>query len=69
MKKKSRPRDRTKEAHERVLKAARKQGVISNDLACAVGGFNQGWYHLHAMEKAGQLKRIAYNQWVPTGKR
>ena len=57
--------NRTREARERVLKAARRKGVISHELACTVGGFNQAWYHLHAMEQAGELKRAGYNQWVP----
>lgn len=56
---------RTVEARARVLKAARRKGVISNDLACTIGGFNQGWYHLNAMAKAGMLKRKGFNQWVP----
>lgn len=57
---------RTREAYERVLKAARRHGMISNDMACDVGGFAQGWYHLNAMKKAGMLKRKGFNQWVPT---
>lgn len=63
--KRRRVRSRTAEAHERVLKAARRHGVISNDMACVVGGFNQGWYHLNALVKSGRLKRRGYNQWVP----
>lgn len=62
-------RSRTTEAHERVLKAAKRHGVISNDMACVVGGFSQGWYHLNAMVKAGMLKRRGYNQWVPAARR
>lgn len=65
MKRKRKLHPRTKEARERVLKAAQRKGRITNELACVVGGFNQAWYHLNAMVKAGELKRTGYNQWVP----
>lgn len=66
---KRKARGRTTEAYKRVLKVAKRHGVISNDMICAVGGFSQGWYHLNAMVKAGMLKRRGYNQWVPAAKR
>ncbi|HEX6825422.1 MAG TPA: hypothetical protein VF077_03815 [Nitrospiraceae bacterium] len=62
-------REKTMEARERVLKEAVRVGVISNDRARAIGGWDQAWYHLHAMAMAGLLKRAGYNQWMPTAKR
>ena len=58
-------RDKTALAREKVLKEAKRLGVISNALACKIGKFGQAWYHLHQMEKAGQLKKAGYNQWMP----
>ena len=58
-------RDTTALARARVLKEARRVGVISNKRACQVGRVSQAWYHLNALVKAGQLKRVGYNQWMP----
>lgn len=67
--KKNEARAKTLEARERVLKEARRKGVISNDRARAIGGWDQAWYHLAAMAKAGMLKRAGYNQWMPAARR
>ena len=58
-------RDTTALARARVLKEARRVGVISNKRACQVGRVSQAWYHLNALVKAGQLRRVGYNQWMP----
>lgn len=68
-KRKVKVRSKTVEARMRVLKEAKRKGVISNDQARAVGGFDQAWYHLNAMVQAGLLKRAGYNQWMPAAKR
>ena len=62
-------RAKTVDARERVLREAQRKGVISNDRARAIGGWQQAWYHLASMEKAGMLKRAGYNQWMPSSKR
>lgn len=58
-------RDVTALARARVLKAAKRDGVISNAAACKIGKWSQSWYHLSAMVRAGQLRRSGYNQWLP----
>ena len=68
-KRKTKVRAKTVDARERVLKEAQRKGVISNDKARAIGGWDQAWYHLAAMAKAGMLKRAGYNQWMPATKR
>ena len=60
---------RTLLARARVLKEAQRKGIISNDQARAVGGWDQAWYHLNAMAQAGLLKRAGFNQWLPAGRR
>jgi hypothetical protein len=55
-------------ARARVLKVAKRQGVISNADAKEIGGWDQAWYHLQAMVKAGQLRKRGYNQWIPTSR-
>ena len=58
-------RDETLKARMKVFTAAKKRGIISSELACKVGGWNQAWFHLNAMAKAGMLKHAGYNQWLP----
>lgn len=60
-----RPHKSTEKARERVLKVARKRGYITNQQARAVGRWQQAWYHLHVLAKAGLLKREGFNMWVP----
>jgi hypothetical protein len=49
----------------RVLKAARKAGSITNAEAKAIGRWDQAWFHLNKMCKAGVLRHISYNEWAP----
>lgn len=62
-------RQKTVKARDKVLKEAKKIGVISSSRACKIGGFEQAWYHLQAMVKAGDLKHAGYNQWIPVKRR
>lgn len=55
----------TEIARERVLKVARKRGLITNAQARIVGRWDQAWYHLNAMRRAGLLKREGFNVWRP----
>jgi len=64
-KRKVNARSKTLEARARVLKEAQRKGVISNDRARAIGGWQQAYYHLREMVHAGMLKRAGYNQWMP----
>jgi hypothetical protein len=68
-KRKMKLRDKTLKARERVLREARRRGVISNDRARTIGGWQQAYYHLREMVHAGMLKRAGYNQWMPADKR
>lgn len=52
-------------ARERVLKVARKRGLITNAQARIIGQWDQAWYHLNAMRKAGLLRREGFNIWRP----
>jgi len=52
-------------ARERVLKAAKRRGRITNAEASAIGKWDQAWYHLNAMREAGLLKRQGFNEWRP----
>jgi hypothetical protein len=58
-------RESTIEARKRVFAAAKKRGIISSALACQVGKWDQAWFHLNAMAKAGHLRHAGYNQWLP----
>jgi hypothetical protein len=62
-------RESTLQARARVYEAARKRGIISSEKACEIGGWNQAWFHLNAMVKAGLMKRAGYNQWLPARRR
>jgi hypothetical protein len=53
------------QARERVLKVARRKGFITNQLAAEIGGWQQAWYHCHAMMQDGLLKKDGFNRWVP----
>lgn len=55
----------TEKSRERVLRVARKRGLITNAQARAVGQWDQAWYHLNAMRRAGLLKREGFNIWRP----
>jgi hypothetical protein len=57
--------DRTMQVRDLLLKEAKREGVISNERACEVGGLQQSWYHLNALVEARKLKRAGYNQWMP----
>jgi len=59
------PHPKTVRARERVLKEAKKTGIISNQRACYIGKWDQAWFHLNALRKAGLLRRVGYNQWMP----
>jgi hypothetical protein len=65
MRKKLKPRVRVAKARMRVLKKARASGYITNEQARRVGKWDQAWYHLNKLAKAGYLKRDEYNTWVP----
>jgi hypothetical protein len=67
--KRKRKRLDTDASRERVLKYARKEGIISNERACEIGNWNQAWYHLSAMADAGLLKHAGYNLWTPARRR
>jgi len=67
--KRKRKRLDTDASRERVLKYARKVGIISNERACEIGEWRQAWYHLEAMRKAGLLTHAGYNLWAPARKR
>ena len=58
--------DRVAKARARVLKRAVQSGYITNNQARKVGQFDQAWYHLNKLAKAGLLKREKFNRWVPT---
>jgi hypothetical protein len=58
-------RQRTLEARAKVWKAAKRKGYITNHQAELIGGWNQAYYHLAILERAGLLRREAYNRWVP----
>lgn len=55
----------TEKSRERVLRVAKKRGLITNAQARAVGQWDQAWYHLNAMRRAGLLKREGFNVWRP----
>lgn len=55
----------TERSRERVLKVARKRGLITNAQARVIGQWDQAWYHLNAMRQAGLLKREGFNVWRP----
>ena len=55
----------TDKARERVLRVAKKRGLITNAQARIVGKWEQAWYHLNAMRRAGLLKREGFNVWRP----
>ena len=57
--------ERTAQLHDKLLKEAKREGVISNERACKVGRLEQSWYHLNALVESGKLKRAGYNQWMP----
>jgi len=58
-------REQVARARERVLKVARKYGAITNAQARTIGKWDQAWYHLDAMRRAGLLKRDEFNVWRP----
>jgi hypothetical protein len=67
--KRTRKRLDTSISRQRVLKHARKAGIISNEQACEIGQWDQAWYHLNAMCEAGLLTHAGYNLWAPARKR
>jgi hypothetical protein len=60
---------RVAKARLRVLKKALQAGHITNEQARRVGHWNQAYYHLNKLAKAGYLKREEYNTWVPIRRR
>jgi hypothetical protein len=58
-------REKTARARERVLNEARKRGSITNARAREIGKWDQAWYHLNEMRKAGLLKKGEFNEWRP----
>jgi hypothetical protein len=63
--KKVKTHESTEIARERVLRVAKKRGLITNAQARVVGRWDQAWYHLDAMRRAGLLKREGFNVWRP----
>jgi len=59
----------TVKARQRILNRVRSKGVITNEQARKIGRFNQVWYHLAQLEKAGFIKHDGHNNWVPVVKR
>jgi hypothetical protein len=57
------------DARSRLLRAALKKGVITNDDAKRILDRPQCWYHLNLLAEAGVLKRQGYNTWVPVKRR
>jgi hypothetical protein len=53
-------------ARARVLKQAQAKGFITNDQAKRTGNWDQAWYHLSKLAKAGLLKHVGFNRWVVT---
>lgn len=64
-KKRINPHPATERIRERILKEAKRVGVLTNKRACAIVKSNQVWYHLTSMAKAGMLKHAGFNQWTP----
>ena len=56
-------RHATAKARKRVLFEARRKGFITTGRAAEVGRWDQAWYHLHKMAKAGVLKRTSLGRW------
>jgi cytochrome c biogenesis protein ResB len=54
------------EARARVLAFAQKRGSITCEQAKKVGRWDQGWYHLNILRRAGLLVHTKYNEWQPT---
>jgi hypothetical protein len=59
----------TIKARSRLLRRAKKQGMITNKEARQIMGRPQVWYHLNLLAEAGVLKRTAYNEWTPIRRR
>jgi hypothetical protein len=57
--------DRAQAARDRVLKAARKKGKITNRQARRIGEWEQCWYHLNLMCRQKLLKHVGHNVWEP----
>jgi len=58
-------RETTAKARERILKVAKKRGSITHAQARVIGKWDQAWYHLDAMRRAGLLRRDEFNVWRP----
>lgn len=58
----------TVKARRRILTTIRRKGYITNKEARKKGQFNQVWYHLAQLEKAGFIKHDGHNNWVPVVK-
>lgn len=56
-------RESVAKARARVLKEARRRGSITNARARDIGEWDQAWYHLNEMRKAGLLKKTGFNMW------
>lgn len=56
-------------ARGRLLRAALKKGVVTNDDAKRILDRPQCWYHLNLLVEAGYLRRKEYNTWVPVKRR
>jgi hypothetical protein len=59
------PSTKSRDAREKVLQEALRSGIISSATACRIGKWNQAWFHLDALRKAGKLIYKGYNQWLP----
>jgi len=58
-------RAETEKKRQKVLTLAKTRGSVTNAQARKAGGWKQPWYHLTAMAKAGQLKRVNQDDWRP----
>ena len=66
---KKRTHEDTVKARKRIMREAKRAGIISNERARKIGGFGQVWYHLNTLCEAGLLKHAGYNLWAPVKRR
>lgn len=62
-------RRQVSKTRRRILEAARRKGVMTNEQAKKIGKLDQVWYHLSALQKEGFIQHDGYNRWVPVMKR
>lgn len=59
-------RDEATVNYVNILKAALRNGVLTNSQGAAAAGVQQGYHRLRRLELWGLLKHENYNRWVPT---